>query len=436
MKIVGLITEYNPFHKGHEYHIEEALRLTGADKAIVVMSGDFVQRGEPSIMPKHLRAKMALASGVSLVLELPTRFATASAEYFATGAVDLLNQLGCVDYLCFGSECGDISALSEVASVLLEEPIDFRLTLNNYLKNGLSFPKARQLALEQYCIGKSINGCLLSEPNNILGIEYIKALKKLNSSIKPYTIKRESNHYHDQSLGHLHSSATSIRKVLNSTEQLEIENKYTSIPTNKESIENIASTPSEMWNLLTNQLPVHSLDIMTDSYNTRYPIITDDFSLLLHHQLLTVTPEILMQYQDVTIEIANRIIKYRSQFTDISQFIELIKSKYITRSRVSRCLLHILLEIPDFEIHNLGANNHYARVLGFRKIDSQLLTSISKKSSVPLVTKLSQSSEVLPADVMTLLQEDINSSNLYELIIAHKYKQTYIPEPQKTMIIT
>lgn len=409
MKIVGLITEYNPFHKGHEYHIEEALRMTGADKAIVVMSGDFVQRGEPAIMPKHHRAKMALEFGVSLVLELPIRYATGSAEYFATGAVDLLHQLGCVDYLCFGSECGDIAKLESIASVLLQEPREYKTSLANHLKLGVSFPKARQLALEEYSVDYNIDGSILADPNNILGVEYLKALYKLNSLIKPYTIKRETNNYHDEELGAIHSSATSIRKYLYEGNQ--------------------------KLDVLSNQLPKHVFDIMTDQYKQSYPIYIQDFSLLLHHKLLTSTSQSLATYLDVTPELASRIIKHRNQFMDMEQFIELIKSKHITRSRVSRCLLHILLQIPQFELGSMSIHTPYARVLGFRKDDSRLLTEITNTSNIPLITKLSQSFPTLDKHASTLLNEDIQNSNLYELISSHKFKHSYIPEPQKTMII-
>ena len=150
MNIVGLITEYNPFHNGHLYHIQEAKRVTGADAAVVIMSGNFVQRGTPAIMPKHLRAKAALLSGADLVLELPVCFATGSAEFFAMGAVALLDSLGCIDSICFGSECGDSETLGKIARILAEEPGDYKSILQDALRKGVSFPQARQTALTQY----------------------------------------------------------------------------------------------------------------------------------------------------------------------------------------------------------------------------------------------------------------------------------------------
>ena len=150
MKIVGLITEYNPFHNGHLYHIEKAKEITGADFVIVVMSGDYVQRGAPAIMPKHLRAEIALEAGVDLLFELPVCYAVGSAEYFAKGAVSLFERLGCIDSICFGSECGDYGLLARIAHILADEPEGYRLALKNALKKGMSFPLARQTALKEY----------------------------------------------------------------------------------------------------------------------------------------------------------------------------------------------------------------------------------------------------------------------------------------------
>ena len=225
MKIVGIIAEYNPFHKGHEFHIEKAKKITGADAAIIIMSGDYVQRGIPSIMPKHLRTQMALACGADVVLELPVCYATGSAEYFATGAVSLLEALGCVDYLCFGSECGEIKILQQIADVLCKEPAHYKVLLQKHFKNGNTFPAARKLAFIEYlnqhkslsCIPEQISK-ILDSPNNILGIEYLKALSCLNSSIEPVTITREGAGYHDQTLGDLFSSASALRQGLQDCE--------------------------------------------------------------------------------------------------------------------------------------------------------------------------------------------------------------------------
>lgn len=245
MKVTGIIAEYNPFHNGHKYHIEKAKELTGADYVIVVMSGNFTQRGIPAFTDKYTRTRMALSCGADLVLELPLYYAAGSAEYFATGAVSLLDRLGVVDSLCFGSECGNIDALMHVASVLYNEPDSYKKLLQDALKSGQNYPAARHNALLQYLSMQpserdAVNGnaidcdtvaCaaitdvtdyeqILSSPNNILGIEYCKALLKLNSSITPYTIRREGGGYNDDTLSAVNSSALAIRTALSSKDNL------------------------------------------------------------------------------------------------------------------------------------------------------------------------------------------------------------------------
>ena len=182
MKTVGLITEYNPFHNGHLYHIERARELTGADRVVIVMSGDYVQRGTPALLSKHSRAHMALLNGASAICELPVCYASGSAEFFAQGAISILEGLGCIDTLCFGSECGELSVLQHIAQLLLSESDTYSHMLQDALKKGHSFPAARHQALEKLTGDASVSQ-ILSEPNNILGIEYLKALKKQNSRI-------------------------------------------------------------------------------------------------------------------------------------------------------------------------------------------------------------------------------------------------------------
>ena len=202
MKIVGLIAEYNPFHNGHLYHIERAKEITGADSAIVVMSGNYVQRGAPAIMPKHLRAEVALEAGADIIFELPVCYACASAEYFAAGAVSLFEQLNCEDSVCFGSECGDYGLLERIARVAADEPEEYRTLLSEGLKKGMSFPRARQAALTEYLRDDSLD-IVLEQPNNILGIEYIKALYQKKSPIHSYTIKRMVSGYHEIGRAHV-----------------------------------------------------------------------------------------------------------------------------------------------------------------------------------------------------------------------------------------
>lgn len=401
MKIVGLIAEYNPFHNGHQYHIEKAKEITGADAVIVVMSGNFVQRGAPAIMPKHLRAEMAIKAGASLVLELPVCYATGTAEQFAYGAVSILNSLGCIDAICFGSECGDINILSDLAKILCAEPHEYRESLQMFLRNGLSFPLARQKAIETICSNSSI-AHLLERPNNILGIEYIKALYRLNSKIKPYTIQRVSSQYHDMDLQEEFSSATALRQVIG-------ENSIRG---------------------LVGQIPNDNISLFQNNYQKRYPIFTNDFSLLLKYRLLNETKSSLTEYADVSEELANRIYNQRNEYIDFEQFCELLKTKELTYSRICRALLHILLGIKKSDYTDI----QYARVLGFRKGDSDVLTVIKNASAIPLLTKLTATKDLSDSAVQ-MLNQDIYTSNLYESVVTDKFKTPFINEHAHQIVI-
>lgn len=394
MKIVGLIAEYNPFHNGHQYHIEKAKEITGADAVIVVMSGNFVQRGTPAIMPKHLRAEMALSTGASLVLELPVCYATGTAEQFAYGAVSILNNLGCVDAICFGSECGDITILNELAKVLCNEPEEYKNSLQKHLRNGLSFPVARQKAIEEVYPSQGFSD-ILEQPNNILGIEYLKALYRLNSKIKPYTIQRISSQYHDVELQKEFSSATALRQTISN---------------------------GDFTNLV-GQVPSDCMTLLEARYQTRYPIFTNDFSLLLKYRLLNETKLTLTQYADVSEELANRIYNQRNEYIDFEQFCELLKTKEVTYSRISRALIHILLGVKKTDYMNIN----YARVLGFRKDDADVLTEIKNKATIPLVTKITQQKDAL-------LDIDIFVSNLYESVVTDKFKTSFINEYEHAVV--
>lgn len=398
MKVAGLITEYNPFHKGHLYHIEQTKKITGADTVIAVMSGNFVQRGAPAIMPKHLRARCALLSGVSAVIELPVYYAVSSAEYFALGAVSLLDKLGCVDSICFGSECGDIQVLQEIADILEREPEDYKASLKKALKTGLSFPLARQHALKQYA-------AILSAPNNILGIEYLKALKRLDSPIKAYTIRRIGSGYHDTAVNYNFSSASAIRANIDS--------------------------PS----IIERQIPKDCLAIIQDAYRQRFPIQSNDFSLLLKARLLSETADSLACYADVNPELANRILNCRNDFLNLEQFCGLLKTKELTYSRISRALFHILLGITrqNMEIYCRAGHIFYARILGFQEADAALFGLIKRQSQIPDITRLSQIKHLnFPGDAM--INTDIYAADLYESIVTERFQTPFINERQQSVI--
>lgn len=419
MKIVGLITEYNPFHNGHLYHIEKALEVTGADTAIVVMSGNYVQRGAPAIMPKHLRAEVALEAGVPLVLELPVCYACGSAEYFAEGAVSLLEQLGCIDCICFGSECGDYYLLEKIAHITADEPEEYRSFLQANLKSGLSFPLARQAALKSYLQDPSLDE-ILEQPNNILGIEYIKALYRRKSPIGAYTIKRKVSGYHDKDLKEGYSSASAIRRLLayaGSSVHMTSDKPYDE------------PELSEVLTRLEDQVPPACIRTLEETHRVRYPVYTGDFSLLFRYKLLTETRESLKEYMDMTEELANRMVNHANDFITFDQFCDLLKTRELTYSRISRCMLHILLDIraADLSLYKEAGGCQYARVLGFRKEGAKLMARIKRSSSISLITKLTQT-EGLSETAQKMLRQDMFASDLYESVITNKYKMPFVNE--------
>lgn len=425
MKIVGLIAEYNPFHNGHQYHIQKAKEVSGADHAIVIMSGDYVQRGVPAIMPKRLRAEMALKCGASSVFELPVCYATASAETFALGAVSFLNQLGVVDALCFGSECNDLESLKIIADILTNEPETYRRELQTGLKNGLNYPAARQNALAFYLsennlfpLNKNNISDLLNDPNNILGIEYLKALKKTNSTIKPFTIHRQGAHYHDQELKPSFSSASAIRTLLAYSSSEFCMTDYGN------SFEN--TTFGNILNELEDQVPDDCLALLKDYHRVKYPIYQNDFSLLLKYKLLNKTPDSLIRYMDVSEELANRIYRQLNNYFNYKQFCELLKTKEMTQTRINRALLHIMLGIKtqDVKIYQENKIHFYAHLLGYRRDCKKIISYIAKSSALPLLTSLYRT-EMVSETGLRMLNTDILASNLYTSVITDKYKTAF-----------
>lgn len=411
MKTVGLITEYNPFHNGHAYHIEKAKMLTGADRVIVVMSGDFVQRGAPAVMPKHLRAESALLSGASLIIELPVCFATGSAEYFAQGSISLLNRLGCIDSICFGSECGDLHLLKEIAQILADEPIEYQTALKQALKEGASFPAARQEALNIYSDKYSE---ILASPNNILGIEYLKALAKIHSKMEPFTIKRIGAGYHDMNIDGQFSSATAIRSDI--YQLADVNSSSESLPLTH----------------IQTQVPSSCHELMKKNYQTRYPVKADDFSLLLKAKLLSETAGSLSHYLDMSPELANRILRLRNDYLSFEQFCDLLKTKELTRSRISRSFIHVLLGITNDWLTAMKAPAPYARILGFRRDHADLLGILKRTSDIPLIT--SPARAVLADTAYQMLELDIYASNLYESVITDLYGTPFHNELTKQII--
>ncbi len=411
MKVVGIIAEYNPFHNGHKYHMEQAKALTGADYVVVVMSGNFTQRGNPALIHKYARTEMALLNGADLVLELPLYYACSSAEYFAQGAITLLDKLGVVDTLCFGSECGDIRILSQIADALCHPPADFDRILSFYLASGKTFPQARALALEETIPEFTAHTSILSSPNNILGIEYMKALILRNSKIIPYTNLRVGSAYHEKKLQEHNSSAIAIRHSLAANHTL---------------------------SLIQDQVPSSVYSIMQKKINTVFPIFTDDMSLLLHYKLILDLPTGYTDYMDVSEDLSARIQNRLHEYQDFSSFCERLKTKELTYARISRCLLHILLNMRKDNLSDYLRNDaiFYARMLGFRKEASFLLNRIKQHSMIPLISKLADSHKLIDcATGLAMLREEINASHIYNTLINAKYHYSVPNEYTQTIKI-
>lgn len=399
MKTVGIIAEYNPFHNGHLYQLEQAKKLSGADYAIVILSGDFTQRGTPALVDKYARCEMALSGGADLVIELPTCYATGSAEFFARGAISILDKLS-VDALCFGSECGNVDALKRVAHILAEEPEDFKLFLRENLKKGMSFPAARSLALEQYSgfsvASAAYDASLLKSPNNILGIEYLKALYRRNSTMEVYSVMREGAGYLDTDLRNdSFCSALAIRQCI---------------------------FDGGDSSRLSASMPCEALRILNRELSTGYPVSIDDFSSMLFYRLLSLQQEGYTAFADVTEALSDKISGQLMQYRSCSRFCDnLLKSKDLTRTRLNRCLLHILLDIrkQDMAAYADEDDTFYARVLGFRK-SSEALFGRLRDTSLPLISKMADSPKQLSPLGLKQLSSDIFAAHLYDSIRAQK----------------
>lgn len=385
MNVTGIIVEYNPLHNGHIYHINKTKQLTGCDYLVAVMSGNFVQRGEPSLVNKWVRTEMALKSGIDLVIELPFIYSTSSAEGFAFGAVSTLNSLGFIDNICFGSEAENIKLLEYIAHILAYEPNEYKTLLHKYLKEGISYPSARQNALIDYC---KIKGTyldnekelieILSSSNNILGIEYLKSIYRLSAKINPFSIKRIHNSYNQSNLTGSISSATSIRRNINKNDI-------------------IGALPDYVYTILENEKNLG-----------RCPVTLSSFSNLILYKLRDSDLTFIKSLLDVGEGLENKIKKGAENSNSIYELIDYIKNKRYTTTRIQRILLYSLLGITK-EVKDIIKNPvKYIRVLGFNENGRMLLRQANKSSNIPIITNPSYKDS-------EMLKYDIQSTDVYVL---------------------
>lgn len=398
MKVAGVITEYNPFHNGHKYQLEQIKRQTSADYIIVVMSGDFVQRGEPAIIDKYKRTRMALLSGADLVLELPAVFATASAEFFAGGGVSVLKNTGIVDMLCYGVESVDHELTKLVAGVLNNPPAEYSASLARLIQGGMSFPAARSRALCEYFQDTYDSTseklyAFIASPNNILAIEYEKAL--MDCDITGFPIQRVGEGYHSTDSTSKFSSATAVRGVISTLIDIDKHNTITNMQLDNSWI-------SAKFSQL---IPSACTDILVNCILGGHIVFPDDISEMLYYRLLTGKYKGFAQYSDCTKELSAKIVKNIYKYESFTQFCNLLKSKNLTYTRISRVLMHILLDIENNDF-NICMDNPYLRILGFKKSSGELMHLLKKRASAPIITKVADA----PYE---LISKDIFAADLY-----------------------
>ena len=377
MNVVGIIAEYNPFHEGHAYQIQKAKEQCGAEFAVVVMNGDFVQRGEPAIFDKYTRTKEALLGGADLIFELPVRFGLSSAGDFAMGGVLALNALPFVTHLCFGTETGDLNPLLQAATFLCDEPDSYRTRVKHFVKQGILYPKARSLAL---AAESGLPTETWDSPNNILGLEYCVALQKLHSKIKPFTIRREGQGYHDNDTPALSDfpSATFLRKQIRKAGEKE-------------------------------------------------NLSLSDFSSLIGYSLLTAKD--LCRIKDITPDLSDRIRNELPKYREINEFVKTIKNPSLTTGRIKRSFFQCLFDIEKEE-----PVMPYLRVLGMKKEASSLLSQ-KENASCQILTKLAFDVPKMDDTAKKLFAKDLLASDLYRQVFCHKYNQTLPNEYQHSPMV-
>lgn len=390
MRATGVVVEHNPFHNGHLYHIKESRKNTGADVVIAVMSGNFLQRGEPALVDKWSRTKMALQGGVDIVIELPYVFATAQASDFAKGSIALLEAAGCTDF-CFGSEQGSIEPFINTYDLITAQQESYQHSINQFMKTGMSYPKALNEAYADLIKGYNQPFVDLSQPNNILGYHYIEAAYHLQASIKPVTIQRIVSGYHDDVLpGQSIASATGIRKVIFNDQG--ISDLTPLLP--KASLQNIVEWQSNIGSF--------------GSWQHFYPY--------LRFQIIRSSIEQLASYAEVTEGIEYLLKEAAQKSNTFENFMEVVKSKRYTWTRIQRMLTHIYTGFTWDDLKQASSPT-YLRLLGMTEMGQRYLNEHKKNLSLPLVSRVGAVKD-------SMLSHDIKATDLYTLgIQSHAFNQ-------------
>ena len=390
--VLGIIAEYNPFHNGHLYQLNSSKSITNSDYSIAIISGNFTQRGDVAIVDKWTRAQMALENGIDLVIELPTVYAISSAENFASGAVKILDSLGIVNFLSFGSECNDISILSQVTDVLVDEPPEYKTLLSHELDKGVSFPKARERALMMYLNDVRRFASVLSSPNNILGIEYLKALKRQKSPMQPITIQRKDSKYNDDTIptDSQFASATALRKLC-ATHHSDILQRF---------------MPEASYNLLSSAME-----------NGNIVKSLSDFDKLIIYTLRKMTTDEIANLPDVSEGLEFAIKSAVNQCNTVSELLSIINTKRYTQTRLQRIFLYAILGITKKDMQISMNTKPYIRVLGFNDKGRELISEISKNNrKLEIVFSVKKFMDKCSnKNLKLMMDKDIWSTNVYTL---------------------
>ena len=389
-KVIGIIAEYNPFHNGHLYHLQKSLQMTHSSYSVAVVSGNFTQRGSTSLVDKWAKAEIAIKNGIDLVLELPLLYSISSAENFAEGAIKILDSLKVVDYLSFGSESGDISTLNMIADILYKEPKAYKNILSHELSKGLSFPKARENALLMYLNDIRRFSNVLSSPNNILGIEYLKALQKLKTPITPITIERYNAGYHDTSYNGNVASATAIRNIVK----------------------------NNGWDILRKVVPENTFSTLLE--NIKVGHVVPDLSVFekqIIYNLRKMSIQEIAELPDVSEGLENAIKNAANSCNSVVEFLNIIKSKRYTNTRIQRILLYALLGITKKDMALSKKAIPYVRVLGFNNKGKYLISEIAKANpKLEIITSVKKYMDTSNnKNSKYLLEKDIWATNVYTI---------------------
>ena len=391
--VLGIIAEYNPFHNGHLYHLLKSKEEVKADSVIAIIGGNFTQRGEPSLLDKWSKAEMALANGADLVIELPVLYSISSAENFADGAIKLLNSLKIVDSISFGTETEDLNKLNIIANTLFKEPKEYKEFLSSFLKDGKSFPKARELALVKY-LNEPEYTSLISSPNNILGIEYLKALKKYNSNIKPINIPRIEVGHLSKDYASEFASATSIRELVCNNRIKDVK----------------AYIPPASYTILTEELK-----------NGHFVKDISKFENIIIYNLRNMSLEQIADLPDVSEGLENLLKKAANSCNTIEELLNIVNTKRYTETRIRRILLYSLLKITKKDIMISKKTFPYIRILASNEKGKNIISQIiSANPRINVITSVKKFEDInMNKNLKTMLEKDILSTNIYTLGFNH-----------------